>query len=206
MVITSVVLVLFSSVAPWFHVEGKQTTYYCKDSFLWVFLIPPLTCLPLLLASTPRVRLCWWHCWTVTVISLGIYTLSSSIPTIFFSFLITFFLLPVLSTPSHPVTVVPAAVVFVSFGASLVYTGSGAVLWGVGAFFIMISYITCILAGLLYMKLAHIIEVGPPHGAAQAEPLPGPITVCIHADPSDKYDFDDNGFRLSPSLPGPAMN
>ena len=98
MVITSVVLVLFSSVAPWFHVEGKQTTYYCKDSFLWVFLIPPLTCLPLLLASTPRVRLCWWHCWTVTVISLGIYTLSSSIPTIFFSSLITFLL------PLHSLT------------------------------------------------------------------------------------------------------
>lgn len=95
--------------------------------------------------------------------------------------------------------------VFVSFGASLVYTGTGAVLWNAGAFFVLLSYITCIISGLLFMKLAHLIEVGPPRGAADDRPPPGgPITVCIKADPDDKYAFDDEDFRKSPS-PGRAI-
>jgi hypothetical protein len=72
-----------------------------------------------------------------------------------------------------------------------------------GAFFVLLSYFTCTMAALLFMKLAHIIEVGLPHAAQDAAPLPGPITVCIQADPGEKCDFDDVELRKSPS-PGRA--
>lgn len=100
---------------------------------------------------------------------------------------------------------VPAAVVFVSFGTSIVYTGTGSVSWSSGAFFVLLAYLSCILSGLLFMKLAHMIERGVPQPVLDpnAPPPPGPITVCIHADPSDKYDYDE-GFTKSPT-PGRAL-
>jgi len=153
-VVVTVVSILLATVAPWFHVQNAAT-YYCKDNYLWTFLLPPLTALPLLVSSISFVgRLCWWHCWTVTVISID----------------------------------VPAAVVFVSFGASLVYTGVGAVEWNAGAYFVLLAYIAGIVAGLFFMKLAHLIEVGippPPDG-----PPVGPITVHIGVDMmKDKSEF-----------------
>jgi len=168
MVIATVVTILLSTVAPWFYIKGQPETFYCKDNYLWIFIIPPLACIPLLFSSTHHVRLCLWHCWTVTVISIA----------------------------------VPAGVVFVSFGSSIVYTGTGEVLWNTGAFFVLLSYISCVLAGLLFMKLAHLIEIGLPRaadaGATQNAP-PGPITVCIKAD-FDKFEnFDDEDFRKSPT-------
>lgn len=99
---------------------------------------------------------------------------------------------------------VPACVVFVSFGASLVYTGTGAVLWNAGAFFVLFAYITSIFSGLLFMKLAHLIEVGLPRAAQDAPPPPGPITVCIQADHDKTFTFDDEDFRKSPT-PGRAL-
>ena len=74
----------------------------------------------------------------------------------------------------------PALVVFVSFGSSLVYTGEGEVHWNAGAYFVLIGYVACILSGLIFMKLAHLIEVGIPAPVANADAQRvGPITVFI---------------------------
>lgn len=67
----TVLLVLTATIAPWFHVVN-ESTYYCQNQFLWLFLLPPLSCVPLMFSSVACVgRLCWLHCWTVTIISVG---------------------------------------------------------------------------------------------------------------------------------------
>ena len=72
---------------------------------------------------------------------------------------------------------VPSAVIFVSFGASLVYSGIGSVMWSSGAFLVILAHVLSIVGGLLFMKLAQIIEMGPP--VEEEEPHKGPITVSI---------------------------
>jgi len=75
---------------------------------------------------------------------------------------------------------VPSAVIFVSFGASLVYSGVGIVTWTSGAFLVVIAHMSSIIGGLLFMKLAQIIEIGPP--PEEERPPVGPITVTIGED------------------------
>jgi hypothetical protein len=142
-IVLTILCILLASVLPWFEV-ASGIKYYSQDQFLWLFLLPPLSAVPLMFSSiTLMGRICWLHCWTVTVISID----------------------------------VPSAVIFVSFGASLVYTGVGNVIWTAGAFLVVLAHIMSITGGLLFMKLAQIIEMGPP---AQPEgPPKGPITVSI---------------------------
>ncbi len=73
-------------------------------------------------------------------------------------------------------TDVPSAVIFVSFGASLVYSGNGPVMWCEGAFLLLIAYVFSIFAGLLFMKIAQLIETGDIN---DDNPITGPITVII---------------------------
>jgi len=88
---------------------------------------------------------------------------------------------------------VPACVIFVSFGASLVYTGVGTVVWGPGSFVVLLAYVASIMGGLLYMKLAQLIEIGPPNQDEEGRP-PGPITVTIGEDIPDKEKYDSDGY------------
>lgn len=83
-------------------------------------------------------------------------------------------------TQIHIPTDVPSVVIFVSFGASLVYSGVGSVTWTTGAFLVVFAHMSSIIGGLLFMKLAQIIELGPP--PEEERPPIGPITVTIGAD------------------------
>jgi len=144
-IVITALCTLLSCIVPWFSVPriGK---FYAQDKFLWLFLLPPLSAVFLLFSSvTVAGRICWLHCWTVTVISID----------------------------------VPSAVIFVSFGTSLVYSGGGNVWWDAGAFLVLWGHVTSIVAGLLFMKLAQILELGPPPPAEDERPPPGPITVSI---------------------------
>jgi len=144
-VMMSLVCVLLSTLTTWFKVEGGKE-FRCQDEFLWLFLLPPLTCSPLTISNILCLgRLCWMHCWTVTVVSVD----------------------------------VPCAVIFVSFGSSLVYTGSGTVLWKAGASLVLLAYVLSILSCLFYMKLAQMIEIEPAY-------IPGTISVTVGEEP--KYD------------------
>ena len=70
-VILTILCILLASVLPWFEVPGLAK-YYSQDQFLWLFLLPPLSAIPLMFSSiTLMGRICWLHCWTVTVISIG---------------------------------------------------------------------------------------------------------------------------------------
>jgi len=142
-VILTILSTLLASILPWFEVVGLSK-YYPQNDYLWLFLLPPLSAIPLMFSSITLVgRICWLHCWTVTVISVD----------------------------------VPSVVIFVSFGASLVYSGQGTVFWTAGAFMVLFSHLFSISAGLLFMKLAQIIETGPVTEVNR--PPPGPISVTI---------------------------
>jgi len=146
-VIFTILCILLASILPWFEISGGRIKYYSQDQFLWLFLLPPLSAVPLMFSSLALMgRICWLHCWTVTVISID----------------------------------VPSAVIFVSFGASLVYSGVGIVLWTSGAFLVVGAHMSSIVGGLLFMKLAQIIELGPP--PQEERPPVGPITVTIGAE------------------------
>jgi len=91
---------------------------------------------------------------------------------------------------------VPSAVIFVSFGASLVYAGIGTVVWEAGAFLVLLSYILSILSGLLFMKLAQLIEVGI-NQIEEGRPT-GPISVIIGEDGlKEKSDSFEVGYQSS---------
>lgn len=90
--------------------------------------------------------------------------------------------------------------VFVSFGTTLVYSGVGTVVWTAGSYFVVVAYASCVLSGLLFMKLAHLIENGVPV-VEPAPPAPGPITVHIGVDEDlpkegkfDVWDSDGPGY------------
>jgi len=162
-IIITILSVLLASILPWFEV-ANVSKYYSQDQYLWLFLLPPLSAVPLMFSSiTLAGRICWLHCWTVTVISID----------------------------------VPSAVIFVSFGASLVYTGRGGVLWSSGAFLVVFAHIASIAGGLLFMKLAQIVEMGPQDdGGEEGErPPAGPITVSVGIE-TDKEEskMDEQGF------------
>jgi len=142
-VIATILCVLLAAILPWFQLAGGTTKYYSQDQFLWLFLLPSLSAVPLMFSSIAMRRICWLHCWTVTVISID----------------------------------VPSAVIFVSFGASLVYSGVGIVQWTAGAYLIVLAHLASILGGLLFMKLAQVIEMGPPE--EEERPPVGPISVTI---------------------------
>jgi len=143
-VILTILCILLASILPWFEIAGGTMKYYSQDQFLWLFLLPPLSAVPLMFSSLALMgRICWLHCWTVTVISID----------------------------------VPSVVIFVSFGASLVYSGVGIVMWTSGAFLVVFAHMSSIIGGLLFMKLAQVIELGPP--PEDDRPPAGPITVTI---------------------------
>jgi len=143
-IIATILSILLASILPWFEVAGLAK-YYAQNEFLWLFLLPPLSAIPLMFSSVTLFgRICWLHCWTVTVVSVD----------------------------------VPSAVIFVSFGASLVYSGLGTVFWSAGAYMVLLAHITSITSGLLFMKLAAIVEMGPVTPNNE-QPPSGPVTVSI---------------------------
>jgi len=77
-VIFTILCILLASILPWFQISGGTVKYYSQDQFLWLFLLPPLSAVPLMFSSLALMgRICWLHCWTVTVISIGMCLCSS---------------------------------------------------------------------------------------------------------------------------------
>jgi len=164
-VIVTILTTLLASILPWFRVVGFAE-FFAQNDYLWLFLLPPLSAIPLMFSSITLVgRVCWLHCWTVTVISVD----------------------------------VPSVVIFVSFGASLIYTGKGTVIWSTGAFMVLFSHIFSMVAGLLFMKLAQIIEAGP---VPVTRPPPGPISITI-GEGNQEISSDQPHQPTSPFLQAP---